>query len=470
MASAEGTARPPLFRFLRRRAVPVASASLLALLLAFSASPYPAAAQSGSGIRLVSSSAESRFPHGVVFRVEAQAAREISSITLRFQVLGQRALRYDNLEFFPALSVKSEILVRTDTAERFIPPGAMLEYFYEIEDAAGAALTTQPERFVLLDPRFDWQSIREQSVSISYYGPVRPVAERVLSDAQDTIERMGALIGVEVQRPLRLTMYNSWAEMRQALPPRSQVSEASLITEGVHFPSTGVVLILGSGPRVAGVTSHELVHFLLDEAMGPLVQLVPAWLNEGLAEYGSTAPSPSYGLALDSAIAQDRLIPLTSLNVPPGVPRDAILMYGEGKSVVTFMVETHGPEKLRGLLRRLAEGVSIDDALEATYGFDRTGLEQQWRRAIGAQPLPQPDSEEVRPTPVAYPTIVPFGVETPTPFPPSSRAPTPTAVPPSLPAPQSTGACGRVAGAGDAGLAGVLAVGAVLAFVRRRRD
>ena len=206
---------------------------------------------------------------------------------------------------------------------------------------------------------------------------------------------MGALIGVEVQRPLRLTMYNSWAEMRQALPPRSQVSEAALITEGVHFPSTGVVLILASAPRVAGVTSHELVHFLLDEAMGPLVQLVPAWLNEGLAEYGSTAPSPSYDFALDSAIAQDRLIPLTSLNVPPGVPRDAILMYGEGKSVVTFMVETHGPEKLRGLLRRLGEGVSIDDALEATYGFDRAGLEQQWRRAIGAPPLPQADSEVV---------------------------------------------------------------------------
>ena len=290
--------------------------------------------------------------------------------------------------------METEILVRTDTAERFIPPGAELEYFYEIQDATGAALTTQPQRFILLDPRFDWQSIREQSVSISYYGPVRPVAQRVLSDAQDTIERMGPLIGVEVQRPLRLTMYNSWAEMRQALPPRSQVSEASLITEGVHFPSTGVVLILAGAPRVAGVTSHELVHFLLDEAMGPLVQLVPAWLNEGLAEYGSTDPSPSYDFALESAIAQDRLIPLTSLNVPPGVPRDAILMYGEGKSVVTFMLQTHGPEKLRGLLRRLGEGVSIDDALEAVYSFDRVGLEQQWRRSIGAPPLPQAGFEE----------------------------------------------------------------------------
>ena len=470
MASPEGPTRPPLLRFLRRAVSLSAFASLLALLLAFSPSPYPAAAQSGTGIRLVSSSAESRFPDGVVFRVEAQAAREISAITLRFRVLGQRALRYDNLEFAPARSVDTEILVRTDTAERFIPPGAELEYFYEIQDATGAALTTQPQRFILLDPRFDWQSIREQSVSISYYGPVRPVAQQVLSDAQDTIERMGALIGVEVQRPLRLTMYNSWAEMRQALPPRSQVSEAALITEGVHFPSTGVVLILASAPRVAGVTSHELVHFLLDEAMGPLVQLVPAWLNEGLAEYGSTAPSPSYDFALDSAIAQDRLIPLTSLNVPPGVPRDAILMYGEGKSVVTFMVQTHGPEKLRGLLRRLGEGVSIDDALEATYGFDRTGLEQQWRRAIGAPPLPQAGFEEARPTPAAYPTIVPFGVETPTPFPPSSRAPTPTAAPAPLPAPQSTGTCARAAGAGDAGVAGVLAVGAVLALGRMRRD
>ena len=421
---------------------------------------HPSVALAQDGLRVTSSSAESRFPQGILFRVHATGPQDITAITVRFRVLGQRALRYDNLEFAPASSVQGEILVRTDTANRFVPPGAELDYFFEVQDAGGATVTTSPQRFILLDPRFDWRRIEAESASIHYYGPVETLAQKVLDDAQATLRRMAPVMGATVEQPLRLTMYNSWADMRVALPPRSQVKEDALITEGVLFPSTGVILVLGSVPRVDGVTSHEVVHFLMDEVMGPLISLVPAWLNEGLAVYGSTGTGPSYDDALSRALAQDRLIPLTSLNIAPGPPGDVILMYGEGKSVVTFMVETFGAEKLRLLLRSLSGGMAIDGALEAAYGFDRIGLERRWRAAIGAPPLPEAALRRSRPTPVPYPTIVPFGAETPTPF------PSPIPAPAQLPTPATRGSCARGPGGGDAGLLGLAVLGMLLAARR----
>jgi hypothetical protein len=273
---------------------------------------------------------------------------------------------------------------------------------------------------------------------------------------------MGALMGVEVKQALRLTMYNSWSDMRGALPPRSQVQQEALITEGVLFPSTGVILVLGTVPRAAGVTSHEVVHFLMDQAMGGMTRILPAWLNEGLAEYGSTEPSATFDAALSRALAQGRLFPLTSLTAPPGRPEDVLLMYGQGKSVVTFLVERHGAEKLRTLIQKLRQGLPIDEALQAAYGFDRDGLDQRWRQSIGAPPLTQDGPSRVTPTPIPYPTIIPFGAETPTPFPsPATPRPAPT--------PARGGACGRGQGAGDAALLGAAALGLALVVTRRIR-
>ena len=446
-------------RLLQRRSRSLRLMLVLGLLvpgLLVLGSPPTALAQ--EELRLVSSSVVSEFPQGVRFSVEISAPAEVQEIILRFQVLGERVQRYDNFQFRPASRVQAELQVRTDTADRYIPPGAELEYHFEIRDAAGRDLITEPRRFILLDPRFEWRDIQGVLVSIRYHGSTEDRARRVLEGAQATIADMGTLMGVEVQEPLRLTMYNSWGEMREALPPKSQVQEGALITEGVHFPATGVILILGSVPRVTGVTSHEVVHFLMDQAMGSLTRIVPAWLNEGLAEYGSREPSPSYDIALRRAVQNDALIPLTSLNTPPGPPGDVILMYGEGKSVVAYLVEVHGAQPLQALLQGMRQGLAIDEALKASYGFDRVELERLWRAHIGASPLPANGPERTLPTPIPYPTIVPFGVEAPTSLP-TSPSPQPPAQ-----TPQSPGGCGR----GSDAAFPLVALGMIAALVRCR--
>ncbi len=424
--------------------------ALIFLLLAASlAQPQTVAAQ--DGIQLLSSGVESRFPEGIFFQVAIAAPAPVTEITLQYRVLGESVSRYNTFEFESAPRAEAELLVRTDTADRFIPPGAEIEFFFDVVDADGNRTATAPQTFTLLDPRFEWSRIEGDQASILYYRGAEQLAQEVLQTSEDTVERMGAILGVEVEEPLKLTMYNNFRDMRGALPPRSEVQESSLIIEGVSFGSTGVVLVLGDIARVKGVTAHEVVHFLVDQAMGGVSRLIPAWLNEGLAEYGNPEPSPSFDLALATALSGGELLPLTSLTRPPGQPSDLILFYGESKSVVTYMVETHGEGPMQALLAGLRDGLSIDSALEAAYGFDRVELDNRWRESIGAEPVDR--QATVRPTAIPLPTIVPFGVATPAASSPApTPAPQPAATPTSPPpAEEASGGCG--AGAPSADLA-----------------
>jgi len=162
-----------------------------------------------------------------------------------------------------------------------------------------------------------------------------------------------------------------------------------------------VVLVL-AGRSDVGTATHEMTHILVARAAGSR-GVVPLWLNEGLAEYGNLDQTISYERFLEWAVGTDRLIPLKSLRSFPGDPNLTLVAYGQGRSVVKYMVDQFGTEKMSELLTTLGTGVGIDDALGAVYGFDIRGLEDGWRDSIGADPYIEPTLGPT-PTPSADPT------------------------------------------------------------------
>ena len=427
-------------------------------------------AQEGAGVSdaLVTTVVRSDFPDGIRFDISVASARKIVDVRVRYRVLGERATRNGRLEFEPTTQLESEFLVRTDTAGRYIPAGAEIEYSLNITDENGVRTETAPQRFILLDPRFQWERLDSPGGYIYYHGSQRDRAQRVLDAAQTALATMGELMGITDIGPIRLTLYNSVTEMRVALPTTSVVQEEALITEGVSFGDTGVILVLGSTPRVEGVTSHETVHFLVRHATGKLSRIVPAWLNEGLAEYGNVDPSDSYDRAFDSRLSQGTLLPLTSLTTMPGKPEDVILMYGEARNVVAYMVDTYGASSIQKLLEGMRAGMNIDDALMEAYGFDRVGLEIEWRKDINAPVLEATPSRSALPTAIPRVNLVPFGVASPVP---KAQAPQFVNHPRPTTALTSSGGCGRGASHAPidiAGLATLLLIG-FLANGKRRR-
>ncbi|MFZ5818328.1 MAG: peptidase MA family metallohydrolase, partial [Chloroflexota bacterium] len=124
---------------------------------------------------------------------------------------------------------------------------------------------------------------------------------------------------------------------------------------------------------------------------------------------------------LDQAIRSDQLLTVRSLSAGfSEVPDRAYLSYSQSYSIVKFLIETYGQEKMNALLAALRDGTTIDDALRDIYGFDVEGLEDAWRSAIGAAPRPASAQATAQPTPTFVPTYIPYAgaplAVTPTPY------------------------------------------------------
>ena len=400
------------------------------------------ASAEGEAITVVSTSVVSEFPEGIRFRVEVEGESEITQVAVRFRV-GQRTRgAFDYLSFEAGTLVDSELFWRTNSLGRYIPPGTIVTYSFEIEDDQGNKFATEPAEFIYYDIRFEWKEVSEGPVTVSYHGPVKTRAGIILDAITQTLGHMGPLLGADTSIPIRVTMYNNVKEMLEALPPGSTTIRRELITEGQAFNSLGTLLVLGGGRGAKGTASHEVTHILTHRASNSVLGAVPAWLSEGLSEYGNINPGFSYDIALEFAMATRRLLPITSMRSMPGDPEAVIIFYGEASSIVRFMVAAYGPSRMRQLMEVLKGGTNIDSAIAQVYRVTRIELENQWREAIGAPDYLPPERERLKPTPIPRRAIQPFtltpqaGSETvaslevtPTPTPEPTAEPTPTPEP-----------------------------------------
>ena len=179
--------------------------------------------------------------------------------------------------------------------------------------------------------------------------------------------------------------------------------------------------------------AHELTHVVTDQVVFNCLSNIPTWLSEGLAtynEHASAQPQSDYTRALEDAVADDELLSVRSIGGSfPTSQEGAVLAYGESFSLVQYLRERYGAEKLGALLSAFQAGSATDAALQQVYDFDQRGLEVEWRSHIGAARLGE-DLLSQTPTPLApaIPTFEPFSLATATP-----TAPEPLPVPTSTP-------------------------------------
>ncbi len=402
---------------------------------------------------LESHSITSEFPEG--FRIEATATSEthdVTGVAIRLRIGQQDTGVYNYLDESEEAATEDgktfNLFWNTNSGQRYIPPGTIITYNFEVEDSAGNRLETEPLPFIYYDARFvdeegnsTWEEVSAGTVTVAYKGPVKSRAENILSVINETLEKMRPVMGdAALKEPIRVTMYNNTKEMLEALPPRSASIGRELITEGQAFTDLGTLLVLGGGRLALGTASHEVMHIITHRAGDSIFRRVPAWLDEGLSEYANVDPGYSYDIALEFAVETDRLLPHVYMPALPGKAEDVIIFYGQARSIVRMMIEVFGPEKMNQLMAELKSGKDMDDALMTTYGLDREALDSAWRRAIGAEVLDRSRVARARPTavpraavpiysltPQAEAEVVGAQSDPPTPTP--TPAPEPTPVP-----------------------------------------
>lgn len=299
-----------------------------------------------------------------------------------------------------------------------LPPGATIWWRWRYKDQNGAEFTSDQKTITWLDNVHNWQSVTSGFIHLHWYSGDQTFAQDLLAAAGTGLARLQNDAGLEPEEPIHLYIYANTDDMRDAI-----LYEPSW-TGGMAYPEHDIVII-GISPRELewgrSTIAHELTHVLVGHLTFSCLGDVPTWLNEGLAVYSEGDLEPSSQAQLDQAIREDQLLSVRSLSAGfSEVPSRAYLSYSQSYSIVKYLIETYGQDKMNDLLASLRDGTTIDNALSNIYGFNVEGLEDAWRSSVGAASRPTSAQPTALPTPTFVPTYVPYAgaplAITPTPY------------------------------------------------------
>jgi len=376
------------------------------------------------------------FPNTITFSTKITANTNITSVVLEY---GTKQLTCGEViaKAFPQFSPGKSLNVEWTWDMRqsgSLPPGASIWWHWRYMDETGKEFVSDQQTITWLDSVHDWKNVSANKLTLHYYSGDQAFAQDLLTAAENGLKFNETNSGLIAQSPINLYIYANTNDLKDAI-----LFEPSW-TGGQAFPDQDIV-ILGISQNDLdwgrGAIVHELTHVLVGHLTFSCLGGVPTWLNEGLAVYSEGKLDDASQQQLDEAIKDDTLLTVRSLSSGfSEVASKAYLSYSQSYSIVKFLIETYGQDKMTNLLTSLRDGATIDNALINTYGFDVEGLDDAWRKGIGAKSRSVSSEPTAQPTPTYVPTIVPISgaplanqIATPTPIPTSSINQTPTTEP-----------------------------------------
>jgi hypothetical protein len=374
---------------------------ILALLLLLS--PSPVAAE--TGIAVIASDVDVDFPSRAVFTVQAESYVDIVDVRLRYQV---DRMNYAEVvsegwaDFTPDTRIEANWV--WDMTNAGLPPGSEVAYWWVIEDDDGNRIETSPEKMHFDDSRFTWHSLTSSvgdgaGMTLSWYTGGDSFARELMNTCEEGLARLTQDIGAYPERPIKIYIYASASDLRGAMVYSQEW------TGGVAFTDFGIIAIsippsqLEWGERAL---VHELTHLVVHQAtFSPYGQL-PLWLDEGLATYSEGELDPDLRSSLNRAISEGTLISVRSLCSPFSAYADkARLSYAQSYSLVEYLLDNYGQDRMLDLLTLFKQGNTYDEALTDVYGFDIAGLDGLWRATLTSRAVIASEARESHPALIA---------------------------------------------------------------------
>jgi len=346
------------------------------------------------GITVTASNVDVNFPSQAVFTLEAESSADIVDIRLYYQV---NRMNYAEVvsegwaDFTPASKVEANWI--WDMRNASLPPGAEVTYWWGIKDAVENEFETSPAVIHFDDKRYSWQSLTSTvpqggEMTLFWYEGGDSFARELMDACEEGLARLIQDIGTYPERPIKIYIYASTSDLKGAMIlPREW-------TGGVAFTAFSTIAIgvspseLDWGKRAL---VHELTHLVVHQATFSSYGQLPLWLDEGLAMYNEGKLSPVFRPHLEEAILEDELISVHSLCSPfSAYYGKACLSYAQSYSLVEYLLDNYGQDKMLDLLAILKQGDTYDEALTAVYGFNIDGLDARWQATLATPVVPAP--------------------------------------------------------------------------------
>ena len=352
-------------------------AAILAVVLLI---PLPVAG--ANGVQVTESAAVADFPLRLTFTLSASASQPVTDVRLHYQVQRRsfaEVVSEVGLGLPPGARFDAEYVLDMRRIGGY-PPGTAVDYWWTLADATGAVTRTQPQRIVIEDSRYRWNELREGLVTVYWYLGDRAFGESLLTAATEAVSRLTQDAGIQLEDPIEIYIYGSYTDLRQAMV------FANEWTGGRAYPAYDAVVI-GIAPNNLAwginAVSHEIGHLVTGQAANNPFLGLPVWLNEGLAVSAQPSIETEYLRALETAREGGNLISLRSLTSPFSADSATVsLSYAQSWSVVQFLAQEYGQDKINLMLERFSRGIAYDALLIEIYGFDMDELDRRWRQAV----------------------------------------------------------------------------------------
>ncbi len=230
---------------------------------------------------------------------------------------------------------------------------------------------------------FEWEFIQSPHFDVYYYQGGKRLAAFTADVAESSYVAIQHDLKFKIIKRIPILVYNSHNDFGQTNVTNSLIEESvGGFTE--IFKDRVVLPFQGNYEEFRHVIAHELTHavmfqMLYGRAMGSMVSglarfQVPLWVAEGLAEFESLGWDTESDLYMRDAAINGYIPPVDMLS--------GFLIYKGGQSVLNFITETYGRQKLGELLNKIRIMRNMEEALKASIGLDTKELSDRWQKYL----------------------------------------------------------------------------------------
>lgn len=358
----------------------------------------PSVAHAQQEITLIDSNSQVFFPSGLTFNIKAESPNDITKIRLHYQVDKMNYAQVTSEvwpDFTPSTTVETKWT--WDMRKASLPTGATVRYWWTIEDKAGNKLITPVNVVHFDDLRYSWKSLTQGKLTLFWYSGSQSFAQQLMAASQQALERLANDTGTYPDHQISMYIYANSTDLQGAMIFPQEW------TGGVADTDYGIIAIgvseedLDWGKKAL---SHELGHSVIHQiTFSPYGYALPTWLDEGLAMHAEGEPDQDMQAWLKKETSENKLLSVRSLASPfSAIAEEAYTSYSESQSLVEFLIQNYGKDKMLRLLNLLKEGNTTDEALMQVYSFDQDGLDKLWRETLTT---PEKPIEELQPATVS---------------------------------------------------------------------
>jgi len=230
---------------------------------------------------------------------------------------------------------------------------------------------------------FEWKYVQSRHFDIYYYDLETALAEFVADVAESSYVSLRKDFRHDIQKRIPILVYNGHNDFQQTNVIYS------LIDEGVGgfteiFKDRIVIPFQGNYEEFRHVIHHELTHAVMFQVfygggVGSMVTgmarfQMPLWLAEGLAEYESLGWDTESDMFMRDATINGYTPPISQMY--------GFMVYKGGQSVLKYIAEKYGTQKIGEILAKVRLHKSVDQGIKKSIGLSLEELSERWHKYL----------------------------------------------------------------------------------------